>query len=206
MVQRRFRMLTGLTGLLVAAGVNGLLNDRGDGWVGSAYAQDADSSHEDADAAVVDESSAQDADQAGEAESTDESWTEADSSLDEEPVDEAVDDAEPMADANDAPVEPTAESVAEGPAPADPTPSQAISKVDRVREALIRHTREVVPGLDGHVFSDSDRLVDLGANSVDRGEIVILTMESLGLYVPIVELSGPKNQGELIALFASKMP
>jgi polyketide biosynthesis acyl carrier protein len=63
------------------------------------------------------------------------------------------------------------------------------------------HTREILPGLDGHEFTASDRLVDLGANSVDRAEIAMLVQESLGLSVPRVELFGPKNIGELADLF-----
>ena len=58
------------------------------------------------------------------------------------------------------------------------------------------HTREIVPGLDGHQFVALDRLVDLGANSIDRAEIAM---------VPRVELFGPKNIGELADLFFKKL-
>lgn len=70
---------------------------------------------------------------------------------------------------------------------------------------IARHTREVVPGLDGYQFEPSDRLADLGANSVDRAEIAMLVQESLGLSVPRVELFGPKNIGELADLFLRKL-
>jgi polyketide biosynthesis acyl carrier protein len=72
-------------------------------------------------------------------------------------------------------------------------------------ELIARHTREVLPGLDGHDFVPSDRLVDLGANSVDRAEISMLLQESLGLSVPRIELFGPKNVGELADLFLRKL-
>lgn len=68
-----------------------------------------------------------------------------------------------------------------------------------------RHTREILPGLDAHPFVASDRLVDLGANSVDRAEIAMLVQESLGLSVSRVELFGPKNIGELADLFLMKL-
>jgi polyketide biosynthesis acyl carrier protein len=74
-----------------------------------------------------------------------------------------------------------------------------------VLDLIARHTREIVPGLEGHQFVASDRLVDLGANSVDRAEITILVQESLGLSVPRVELFGPKNIGELADLFLQKL-
>jgi len=48
---------------------------------------------------------------------------------------------------------------------------------------IARHTREILPGLDAHQFVASDRLVDLGANSVDRAEIAMLVQDSLGLSV-----------------------
>lgn len=70
---------------------------------------------------------------------------------------------------------------------------------------IARHAREIVPGLDEHTFVPSDRLADLGANSVDRAEIAMLVQESLGLSVPRVELFGPKNIGELADLFFSKL-
>ena len=67
------------------------------------------------------------------------------------------------------------------------------------------HTREVLPSLDAHVFVPSDRLADLGANSVDRAEIARLVQESLGISVPRIELFGPKNVGELADLFRKKI-
>ena len=70
---------------------------------------------------------------------------------------------------------------------------------------IARHTREILPDLDAHEFVASDRLVDLGANSVDRAEIAMAVQESLGLSVSRVELFGPKNIGELADLFLTKV-
>jgi polyketide biosynthesis acyl carrier protein len=72
-------------------------------------------------------------------------------------------------------------------------------------DLIARHTRDIVPGLDAHPFVASDRLVDLGANSIDRAEIAMLVQESLGLSVPRVEMFGPKNIGELADLFLTKL-
>lgn len=209
MVKRQFKMVTGLTGLLVATGVGGLLNDQGDGWVGLAYAQNAESWDEEADNGEADESSSE---EAGDDESVEQS----------EPVEEteAAENSESPASDEEASAEPTNEPGAEepadpGPAPAaaqaesqpqDAPPSKPVSGQDRVREVLIASIKEIVPGLDEHAFADSDRLVDLGANSVDRAEITMLAQERLGLNIPRTELFGPKNLGEMIALLASKMP
>jgi polyketide biosynthesis acyl carrier protein len=71
-------------------------------------------------------------------------------------------------------------------------------------DLIAQQTREILPGLDTHQFVASDRLVDLGANSVDRAEIAMLVQESLGLSVSRIELFGPKNIGELADLFLEK--
>jgi polyketide biosynthesis acyl carrier protein len=220
MARRPFRIVTGLTGLLVAASVNGLLNDRHDGWVGSAYAQEADSEDESAEATETDEWSAEDA---GDGESMDESASTDDGSGGEEeesePVDEApvADDSGEPASEQDASAEPVAqepaapESAPETAAEASPAPSPQIAskvydKADRVREVLYQHAREVVPGLDSHDFKGSDSLKSLGANSVDRAEILMLTLETLGLKVPLIDLAKAENLDELAGLIVSKMP
>lgn len=75
----------------------------------------------------------------------------------------------------------------------------------QILEIIAGHTREILPDTQQHIFRDTDRLADLGANSVDRAEIAMLVQESLGLSIPRIELFGPKNIGELADLFASKL-
>jgi polyketide biosynthesis acyl carrier protein len=74
-----------------------------------------------------------------------------------------------------------------------------------ILKLIARHAREILPDLEAHDFKESDRLSDLGANSVDRAEISMLVQESLCLVVPRVELFGPKNIGELSELFLRKL-
>jgi polyketide biosynthesis acyl carrier protein len=64
---------------------------------------------------------------------------------------------------------------------------------------------EVLPQLAEHDFIRSDQLEDLGADSVDRAEIVSLVMESLSLRIPRTALSGPANVGELADLLVEKL-
>ena len=75
----------------------------------------------------------------------------------------------------------------------------------QILELIVQSTREILPGLDSHDFVDSDRLADLGANSVDRAEIVMMVQEALNLSIPRVELFGPKNIGELADLLLRKL-
>jgi len=72
-------------------------------------------------------------------------------------------------------------------------------------DLIAQHTREILPGLDDHQFVATDRLVNLGANSMDRAEIAMLVQDSLGLSVARVELFGPTDIGELADLFLQKL-
>jgi polyketide biosynthesis acyl carrier protein len=72
-------------------------------------------------------------------------------------------------------------------------------------ELITSHARDVLPSLRTHQFSFDDRLQDLGANSVDRAEIVMLVLESLTLQIPRIELFGARNIGELADLLNRKL-
>ncbi|MFC3195087.1 acyl carrier protein [Marinicella sediminis] len=71
-------------------------------------------------------------------------------------------------------------------------------------DAVVQNTTEVLPSLTAHEINSSDALKDLGANSMDRSEIVMMTLESLSLNVPLVELAGATNIGELVDLLYEK--
>ncbi|MGD8400325.1 MAG: acyl carrier protein [Bacillota bacterium] len=75
---------------------------------------------------------------------------------------------------------------------------------EAILKIIVDHTCEVIPELKNHEFKPGDRLVDLGANSVDRAEIITMTMDSLTLRIPRVELFGAKNIGELAEVFYEK--
>jgi polyketide biosynthesis acyl carrier protein len=75
----------------------------------------------------------------------------------------------------------------------------------QILELIAHSTREVLPDLQSHAFTESDRLADLGANSVDRAEIAMLVQEALNLTIPRVELFGPTNIGELAELFVKRL-
>lgn len=74
-----------------------------------------------------------------------------------------------------------------------------------VLAVIIRHAREVVPRLQDHQFRREDSLRELGANSVDRSEIVMLTLESLCLRVPLIEVARAENIGELASILHEKL-
>jgi polyketide biosynthesis acyl carrier protein len=55
----------------------------------------------------------------------------------------------------------------------------------------------VVPELADRHITMEDSLKTLGANSVDRAEILIKSMASLKIKAPLVEFAQAKNIGEL---------
>lgn len=75
---------------------------------------------------------------------------------------------------------------------------------EEIFEIIINHTREVIPGLQHHRFQFNDALKDLGANSIDRSEIVMMTLESLALNIPLIEIAGAGNIGELAGILYEK--
>lgn len=75
---------------------------------------------------------------------------------------------------------------------------------DEIFQVIVRNCREILPELKAHRFQPQERLKDIGANSIDRAEIIAMTMESLSLNIPRVELFGAKNIGELVDVFYDK--
>jgi polyketide biosynthesis acyl carrier protein len=75
---------------------------------------------------------------------------------------------------------------------------------DEIFEIIVRHTRYVIPNLNGHRFRKTDSLRALGASSVERADILMLTLESLALYVPLAAVGQAKNIGELVDIILAK--
>lgn len=69
---------------------------------------------------------------------------------------------------------------------------------------IVRHVREVVPGLESYAFKTTDSLKALGANSVDRADIIMMTLESLALNIPLVEMARAENIGDLAGIIHAK--
>lgn len=68
-----------------------------------------------------------------------------------------------------------------------------------VLEVVRRITAEVLPEVDPHrVTVDGATLTDLGANSIDRADIVTTAMEELGLTVPVSAFEGVRDIRSLV--------
>ena len=75
---------------------------------------------------------------------------------------------------------------------------------EEIFRLITRHACEVIPELENHNFQSSDALKDLGANSIDRSEIVMMTLESLSLEIPLIEIAAAGNMGELASILYEK--
>ncbi|OYD95015.1 hypothetical protein CDG77_11320 [Nostoc sp. 'Peltigera membranacea cyanobiont' 213] len=75
---------------------------------------------------------------------------------------------------------------------------------DSIFNIIVQHTCEVIPELESHSIVETDRLADLGANSMDRADIVMMTLESLSLKIPLIELAKAKSIGEFTNLLYEK--
>ncbi len=207
MAQRRLRIVTGLAGLLVVAAGDGVLNERAGGVIAAASAQESEEAFEDDEEFVEDsgeessdaeDDAEEDASSVGEEESGDEqdaAASDESAAAEEEQVEEG-EQAEPEA-TEEPPPEPEPPVVAQ---------ASPVSNRDRVFQTIVDSAKEVLPGLSSHAFQHSDSLRELGANSVDRSEIVMMAVERLELKVPLMELAKAENIGVLADLLAAKLP
>lgn len=80
-----------------------------------------------------------------------------------------------------------------------------MKSVEDVFAIIVQHTCEVIPNLESHRFQFTDSLRDLGANSIDRSEIIMMTLESLSLKIPLIHVARAENMGELASLIHEKL-
>jgi len=71
---------------------------------------------------------------------------------------------------------------------------------DEVLDTIRRTVLLVLPDLEPDLVQPQRTLTELGANSIDRAEVVSLTMETLGVDVPVAAFAGVRDIGGLAAL------
>ncbi len=57
---------------------------------------------------------------------------------------------------------------------------------------------DVLPDVDTEAVSIEQNLKSLGANSIDRTEIVMSSMEKLGIKMPLVSFGGVENIEDMV--------
>jgi polyketide biosynthesis acyl carrier protein len=75
-----------------------------------------------------------------------------------------------------------------------------------VFQAVKKNIVEILPHVSLNNIKIDGQLKDLGANSIDRMEIVTMSMEALGIKIPLVELGQVENiEGLVNLLYERKM-
>ena len=78
-------------------------------------------------------------------------------------------------------------------------------KNNSIVELIKKYTYDIVPELTNVPLRPSDSLQQLGIDSMNRAEIIMMIMEELNLNIPLIELAGVKNIGEIADLFTAKL-
>jgi len=63
--------------------------------------------------------------------------------------------------------------------------------------------KEILPKATDEQILPTNSLKDIGANSVDRMEIVTFSMEELNIKLPLIKFANVTNIGELVEVLAS---
>jgi polyketide biosynthesis acyl carrier protein len=64
---------------------------------------------------------------------------------------------------------------------------------------------EVLPDLDPALIHEDQSMRDLGANSIDRADVIVQTMEQLGVKFPISDLAGVTNLRGLVDVLHARV-
>ena len=76
---------------------------------------------------------------------------------------------------------------------------------DGVLAVIVMQLRESVPELGERPISGGDSMAALGADSVERSEVLLYTLEALGIDMPMTQLHGAPSLGALANLLHAKL-
>ena len=69
---------------------------------------------------------------------------------------------------------------------------------NKIYNTIIKNSYEVLEGMEDENITGDNNFLEIGANSIDRAEIINLTLEYLELDVPRVGLAKANNINELV--------
>ena len=76
---------------------------------------------------------------------------------------------------------------------------------DEIFQVIKRHTLEILPHIEDEQVTIDKSLQELGANSIDRADVVVQVMEALNLRIPFIEFGEVKNLRGLTEVFSRKL-
>ncbi|MGB3465958.1 MAG: phosphopantetheine-binding protein [Cyclobacteriaceae bacterium] len=75
---------------------------------------------------------------------------------------------------------------------------------DELLSVIKQNLYEIIPELEDEDFSIDEKLVDLGLNSIDRGELITMTLESFESDLPRVDFVKAQTLEEIAEVFLEK--
>ena len=81
------------------------------------------------------------------------------------------------------------------------------SNIDKeyVREVLLNSVRQLSPALSNYKFEKGDSLKNLGVNSMERVDIIVDTLATLSLRIPMADTAVATNIDELVDLLYERI-
>lgn len=71
---------------------------------------------------------------------------------------------------------------------------------EEIFKTLISVFSEIIPEVDVSAATPQDSLRDLGANSIDRADIITETMEHAGVSLPMVNFADAQSIGDIVRI------
>lgn len=71
---------------------------------------------------------------------------------------------------------------------------------DKIFEMIKANLLDVLPELDDETITMEHSLKELGANSIDRAEIILETLEEIQMNISMIKFGEAKNIGEIIGI------
>lgn len=73
-----------------------------------------------------------------------------------------------------------------------------------VFEIVKRNVLDILPDVTEDQVATDVALKDLGANSLDRVDVATMSMEDMGIHMPMMELANVENIGDLVSVLHAK--
>ena len=78
-------------------------------------------------------------------------------------------------------------------------------KKDEILAVVSKVIKDTLPEVDENDITPDKSLVDLGANSIDRSEIILQSMMDVGVKVSLVEVGSIKKIDDLVEFYLQKL-
>ena len=82
---------------------------------------------------------------------------------------------------------------------------QQLMEQTAIMQELKTNLAEIIPELDSNNIDVNESLLNLGANSIDRADLVIMTLETLKLHIPMSEFAGAMTIRQLAEKIYNKL-